>query len=146
RNVTGVQTCALPISTVTFTGREPIVLSKDAVKAFRITAKGLSEVKGVEDEARPYAVTDDDKVVVGKADPARLGLIGGKDVPLALPGKKDQKWAAQRWLYVSDSYALILWGQQGASGDDGVLAMHSTETGKILSKTKIDNLAEMSKA
>src|SRR5699024_8042782 len=133
-------------ATVTFTGREPIVLSKDAVKAFRITAKGLSEVKGVEDEARPYAVTDDDKVVVGKADPARLGLIGGKDVPLALPGKKDQKWAAQRWLYVSDSYALILWGQQGASGDDGVLAMHSTETGKILSKTKIDNLAEMSKA
>ena len=133
-------------ATVTFTGREPIVLSKDAVKAFRITDKGLSEVKGVEDEARPYAVTDDDKVVVGKADPARLGLIGGKDVPLALPGKKDQNWVAQRWLYVSDSYALILWGEKGASGDDGVLAMHSTDTGKILSKTKIDNLSEMSKA
>lgn len=133
-------------ATVTFTGREPIVLSKDAVKAFRITDKGLSEVKGVEDEARPYAVTDDDKVVVGKADPARLGLIGGKDVPLALPGKKDQNWVAQRWLYVSDSYALILWGEKGASGDDGVLAMHSTDTGKILSKTKIDNLSELSKA
>lgn len=133
-------------ATVTFTGREPIVLSKDAVKAFRITDKGLAEVKGVEDNARPYAVTEDNKIVVGKAEPARLGLIGGKDVALALPGKKDKEWVPQRWLYVSDSYALILWGEKGASGDDGVLAMHSTKSGKILSKTKIDNLSEMSKS
>lgn len=133
-------------ASVTFAGREPVVLSKDAVKAFRVTAEGLEEVEGVEEGARPYAVTEDGETVVGKASPARLGLIGGKDVKLADPGGKNQKWEADRWMYVSDAYALILWAPAESSKGDGVLAIHSVESGKILASETIEEIGQMASA
>lgn len=135
-------------SSVTFTGMEPLVLSKDAVKAFRITDAGLEEVKDVPEGGRPYAMNAKGKLILGKADPARVTGKDGKDVGLEKPTKgKDSPWHTERWMYVSDSYALILWKEEERGTDSGgMLALHSVADGKILQKVKIDDVAAMKAA
>lgn len=133
-------------ASVTFTGTEPIVLSKDAVKAFRITGEGLSEIDGIEEGQRPYAVTAAGEVIVGKAGPARVAKLGAEDVELTSPGPEDEAWSVRRWMLVSDRYALLLWSQEKSSASEGTLVMHSVDTGEILAKTTVDDLDEMSAA
>lgn len=137
-----------PSSSVTFTGMEPLVLSKDAVKAFRITDSGLEEVKDIPEGGRPYAMNPKGKLIVGKANPARVAEVGGKDAKLAPPSKsKDAGWNTERWMYVSDSYALILWKEeQRGSKDNGILALHSVKDGSILEKVEVEDVEQMKAA
>lgn len=134
-----------PASSVTFSGAEPLVLSKDAVKAFRITDAGIEEVSDIPEGGRPYAMNDKGKLIVGKADPARVTGEDGKDAKLEVPAKsKDAPWRTHRWMYVSDSYALILWKEeQRGSSSDGILALHSIKDGKILEKVKVEDVEAM---
>lgn len=125
---------------ISFAGEEPLVMAEDNSRVWRVTDDGLKASVHTERGFRPYAMNRDGSVIVGAAEPARVLTLStsGEEISHAELTAPAGDHTPGRWLAVRPQVTVLLW-QEGEDDSTGILAVHSTATGEILSQVDVDN-------
>lgn len=102
-------------SVITFSGAEPLVATIDGKRTWRFGDGKLESWAKIPDRMRPYAMLDNGQVATGATDPYRIEFFDKSGKSKKKVGLKPPKGGKeiQRWIRVTDHYALLAWKTKG---------------------------------
>ncbi|GAA1938089.1 hypothetical protein GCM10009689_18410 [Brevibacterium antiquum] len=118
-------------SVITFTGAEPLVATVDGKRTWRFGDGKLESWAKIPDRMRPYAMLDNGQVATGATDPYRIEFFdkaGKSKKKVGLKAPKGGK-EIQRWIRVTDHYALLAWKTKGNIVS---VSVNDVATGEVL--------------